>query len=263
MDQGVAEQQPQHHDLAVGVVELPGGQQHVGGQALDRLGAAHPAGALLLRHRVARHGQQPGGQVALALGDGRQPGQRAVEHLRGQFPGGRVVAGPGAQVAVDVVDVVVVQLPKGASVARDRALQQRPLALHLSGDVAAPAGALCRGHRAQVVDARYLPGGHRTSTNWMPAARTMTTRRMASAMAVPVRMVSSLTYDVQSGSDVISPVCDRAREPPAGAVSRAGRPGRRSWRRRPGACARRRRCGAGTRAGRRGPRPRGARPAPA
>ena len=90
---------------------------------------------------VAGHGDQPGAGLALGAGGRREPAGGGVEHLGGQLGRLGSVAGPGQQVAVDALDLVVEDERERLAVAGGGAFEQGALARQLGGHVAAPAGA--------------------------------------------------------------------------------------------------------------------------
>jgi hypothetical protein len=84
-----------------------------------------------------------------------------VEHLLGQVPGGRLVAGPRQQVAVDAVHLRQEQPPERLPVAAGGPLQQPPLTGDLGGGVGAAvarAGGHAGGRGAVRLDAHALNG---------------------------------------------------------------------------------------------------------
>jgi hypothetical protein len=82
-----------------------------------------------------------------------------VEHLPGELLGGRPVAGPRQQVAVDALHLLVEERTERLPVAARGPLQQRPLPRDLGGDVAVAAGARGRtGERPVRLDAHALSG---------------------------------------------------------------------------------------------------------
>jgi hypothetical protein len=155
----VAQQQAQHHHLALRVAEQRHRPDDVPGRGLAVARTGDPARPAGLEDGVAGHGDQPGAGLALAPGDHRQPGQGAPEDLPGRVPGRRAVAGPGEQVAEDALDLVVVEPRERLAVAGRRPFEQRALARHLGGHVAVPAGA----GEGPGVRGADESGGHRVS----------------------------------------------------------------------------------------------------
>ena len=142
-------QEPQHDALLLLGAELLDGleQRRVGdaGQhlVLGAVGAALGAGLDQVRGRelqlvatglevvgdqVAGDRDQPGAEVAALPGVGRDPAQRAQERLAGEVLGERVVGDPVGDVAVDDVDVPVVELAERLAVAGLRALTSAMIA---------------------------------------------------------------------------------------------------------------------------------------
>ena len=132
--EGVAAQEAEDHHLPFGVAQLRHRGHRVGGAA----GGARPSA---LDDGVAGHGGEPGGGLGVGdMGDG-EPAEGAVED-RGRQRGrlGRV-GGPGQEVAVDAVDLAVVELGERLPVAVGGALEQGVLARDLGGHVVVAAGA--------------------------------------------------------------------------------------------------------------------------
>jgi hypothetical protein len=133
--QGVAEQQAQHHHLPLRVAQPRHRRHGAGGRPR---GPGRPSS---LGDRVAGHGDQPGACLDLVSGGRRQPRQGGVEDLSGQGRRFRGVAGPGQEVAVDGLDLVVVEEGERLPVAGGGAFEQGALARHLGRHVAVPARA--------------------------------------------------------------------------------------------------------------------------
>ena len=109
------------------VVARPIGVEHVGGAHLE----LEPAGLHVVGHQVAGDGGEPGADVLAGVGERVDPAQGAQERLGRQVLGQRVGAHPVVEVAVDLVDVPVVDEPEGLGVAllgqRDQGVDAVPL----------------------------------------------------------------------------------------------------------------------------------------
>ncbi len=71
----------------------------------------------MVGHQVAGDRDEPGAHVTALPGEGADPAQRAQEGLAGEVLGHLPAADPVADVAVDDVDVPVVELAEGLGVA--------------------------------------------------------------------------------------------------------------------------------------------------
>jgi hypothetical protein len=138
---GVADQQAQHHHLPLRAAEAGHRRDGAARRGPRPLRPGDPARPSPLGDGVAGHRDQPGAGLDLASGGRRQPAERVAEDLPGQVRRLRLVAGPGQQVAVDALDLVVVEPRERLPVAAGGAFEQGTLARHLGGHVAVPAGA--------------------------------------------------------------------------------------------------------------------------
>ena len=123
--EGVAEEQAEHDHLALGARQ----PLHRRGRVPGRSGG--PRRARAGGEGVAGHGDQPGGGLAFGAVGGREPAAGAVEDLAGQLGRLDAVAGPGEEVAVDALDLVVVDERERLPVAGGGAFEQGALARQL------------------------------------------------------------------------------------------------------------------------------------